>query len=314
MFHRLIIVALAVFTCLPLAEARTIVYEPGKRPPAGMISGKLIPMRPTNRIHDEVGAITDENLNDLVEELRSASDVKIEIYVAILKNVPEVEPYQLGNEILRRWSSLDAEASALVLSLPPVSPEPYVFMYSRLIEGAETARLEELGKQAVANSDHYGESPNAAFGTAMDLATNLPPACQEIIEEMEEKRALARDIEADLAARAKQGEADETAAEKWQPTMGVVDSEEAAGNKDISRLGMFWRNIQGAPVKLALYGMIGAAGLLGVVGGTCLLRRSRPMLFPKTEHRKRFSAPFSGGNNIYVELKRTKANLYEANG
>ena len=279
-----------VFMCVAsMCQAGTTVFDRESRPPAGLISGSLLPPPPYDFVHDESQVVDAAMRGDLVTELEKASKLGMEVFVAVLKDVPEVEPHQLGNELLLRWGSQDKDLTALVLLLPPVSPEPFVFIYHRTTDAGLNDVYNAIGTTAI-------ERALAGEGVSARLNFTVRNLMDGLLDQMRKMKSSDKQL---------------------SPAGGEVSLVSATpGRKETvkSPLDLLLAKITWKKLKPFV---VVAGALLATVTVFLLygwLRRFRPRYFPEVEPRRRFSAPYSGGNNAMVSIKRLKAKMYQLNG
>lgn len=284
----------------PLVTAGTTVFNLESRPPAGRISGTLLPPPPHEFVHDETNVFSDEKRIELTGRLTRSSKNGIEVIVAILKEVPEVEPYQLGNELLLRWGTGGKPMTALILALPPVSPEPYLFIYDRSTEKTHMKRLNQIGAAAISAGEAVPDLADQLNATAVNLIKDLSEF-QVSVEEEKNAQTLVSSTAVTLTP----GEAVPQAAGSLLNATEAPQSERPTEKTPLSQLvaRTSWS-------KMKPFVFVGGALLTLVFGGLLfrLILSRKARYFPEVEIRKRFSGPFSGGNNVIITFKRRKSN------
>jgi hypothetical protein len=279
-----------VFMCAAsVCHAGTTVFDMESRPPAGLISGSLLPPPPYDFVHDEAQVVDASMRSDLVAELEKSSKLGMEVFVAVLKDVPEVEPHQLGNELLLRWGSRDKELTALVLLLPPVSPEPFVFIYQRTTDAGLNEVYSAIGSTAIEQA-LAGEGVSGRLNfTVRNLMDGLLDRRRKIKPGGIQRSPVSREATSISQAPGRK--------------------ETVKSPLDLLLAKITWKKLK--PFVVAVGALLATVSVFFLYRW---LRGFRPRYFPEVEHRRRFSAPFSGGNNAMVSIKRLKAKMYQING
>jgi hypothetical protein len=272
---------LALFLLTFSARGEVVIVDPERADPPGMISSRLLPEQPASRVLDTANELSAQARAELTVALQKAAAKGIEIHTVILAGDPVIEPRKLGNELISRWTTPEAEVGVLVLSLPAISDEPSVFIRSHLFSEVGTDLFATLGQAAIEQSFNQPR----AYGASLELAVALPETLEKLHLSRVEKGNLTP-AEASVANPANTPRPDP------RPEMVV------------SRWDLFVAHIDPRMVTLLRDCAIGLGGLVLLGATLFVLRVRRPRYFPQVEYRRRFSAPYSGGNNARVATAR----------
>ncbi len=271
----------AVFLLPFASQGEIVLIDPDHADPPGKISARLLPEQPSTRVLDTSNELSVQARAELTVALEKAAAKGIEIHTVILAGEPAVEARILGNELIRRWTPPEADIGVLVLSLPAVSDEPTIFIRSHLFADEDTRIFATLGQNAL---DQSFNQPRA-YGAALELAVSLP--------ETLEKLQLASGKKANLPP-AEAALADSATTPRTDTRPEIV----------VSRWDLFLARVDPRMMTLLRDCAIGFVGLVLLATTVIVLRLRRPRFFPQVEYRRRFSAPYSGGNNARVETTR----------
>lgn len=273
------------------ASAEVVLVDPDNAEPPGMISARLLPEKPASRVLDARSQLSVQAQAELSVALEKAAAKRIEIHTVFLGADPEIEPRRLGNELVRRWTPPEAEIGVLVLSLPGMT-EPSVFIRTRLFTEADTAHFTGLARNALEQS--FNEP--LAYGASLELAASLPAALATIHRLRDEGKDKISTVEARASAPARER------------------APEARPEIVISHWDMFVATIDPRMKTLLRDCVICFGGLVLLAATLILMRLRRPRFFPQSEFRRRFSAPYSGGNNARVPTTRPEPLVHVPHG
>ena len=264
-----------------VAWSKVYVLDLDETSPAGKLSVRAVPAKPSSMVSDEG--------NELSETVLTATEAGLNtqlapVYLVVSANeLPEgIQPPVFANELLRRWNKGKAPFAAIVFTLPRPLASIHIALAGRGLSADETSKLRELGNQALAKMPSQAPFAEAAAVAATDLHYSLSTLQREMAPPV---------AEAALEAAAPATSAIATSSATAPPSQPAPSSHWEALSRKLD-----WNKIRLAS------SIVG--GFLVAVCTFFLLRRvknRRGQLFPEHLPRKRFSAPFGGGSNAQID-------------